>query len=104
MYGPISGNIPGLSVADSAIVFEFLAKVIKLYWCSICVHSMNSHLFIAIFIHRLDHRLPHQVLISFLIFSPDLNCKSKGCYDHGKACKIGILLNTSTFNKKNCNF
>jgi hypothetical protein len=35
MYGPIAGNIPGLSTADSAIVFEFLAKVIQFCCCSI---------------------------------------------------------------------
>ena len=28
MYGPISGNIPGIATADASIIFEFLAKVI----------------------------------------------------------------------------
>jgi hypothetical protein len=88
MYGPISGNIPGLSVADSAIVFEFLAKVIQLHGFSICERLMMCHLFhwISSFTDKITHSSTHPVLITFLFIPADFDHKSKRCHDHSKTC------------------
>ncbi len=92
MYGPISGNIPGLSVADSAIVFEFLAKVIKFIVAASACSQGTFFSLVAIFIHRAS-LCSCPGLIPFLFFPADLDHTSKRCYDYSKTCKIGDFWN-----------